>query len=68
MMLSSHLPPRRSTGDRALRAVGPAGLHDVMALLDDRNRERLPPYAKGGHRGLALPGFWTTAELVPPPG
>ncbi len=43
-------------------------MHDVMALLDDRNRERLPPYAKGGHRGLALPGFWTTAELVPPPG
>jgi site-specific DNA-methyltransferase (adenine-specific) len=65
VLLSSHLPSRRSTGDRALRQVGPAGVFDVMDLLSDADRERLASYAEGGHRFRALPGFWTPAELGP---
>jgi DNA modification methylase len=65
VLLSSHLPPRRSTGDRALRTVGPAGVHDVMGMLNGADRERLALYAAGGHRSRPLPGFWTAAELGP---
>ncbi|HWE69151.1 MAG TPA: site-specific DNA-methyltransferase, partial [Acidimicrobiales bacterium] len=65
VLLSSHLPSRRSTGDRALRQVGPGGVFDVMDLLSDADRERLASYAEGGHRFRALPGFWTPAELGP---
>jgi len=65
VLLSSHLPPRRSTGDRALRAVGPDGIHDVMGMLNEDDRDRLAKYAAGGHRSRALLGFWTVAELGP---
>jgi DNA modification methylase len=63
VLLSSHLPPRRTTGDRALRAVGPAGVHDVMGMLNGPDRERLARYAKGGHHAHPLAGFWTPGEL-----
>jgi site-specific DNA-methyltransferase (adenine-specific) len=63
VLLSSHLPPRRSTGDKALRQVGPGGVFDVMEMLNQADRERLASYAEGGHRSRALPGFWTDAEL-----
>lgn len=65
VLLSSHLPPRRSAGDRALRKVGPTGVHDVLGMLNDADRERLGSYAAGGHRSRPLPGFWTAAELGP---
>ncbi|HEY1990114.1 MAG TPA: site-specific DNA-methyltransferase [Acidimicrobiales bacterium] len=65
VLLSSHLPPRRSTGDRALRTVGPSGVFDVMGMLNPPDRERLASYAGGGHRSRALPGFWTPADLEP---
>jgi site-specific DNA-methyltransferase (adenine-specific) len=65
VLLSSHLPPRRSTGDRALRTVGPGGVFDVMGMLNVSDRERLASYAAGGHRSRALSGFWTAAELEP---
>lgn len=65
VLLSSDLPPRRSTGDRALRAVGPTGVHDVMGMKDDTDRQRLAEYASGGHRTRPLPGFWTAPELDP---
>ena len=65
VLLSSHLPPRRSTGDRALRTVGPSGIHDVMGMLNDADRQRLAEYAAGGHRTRALPGFWSLADLGP---
>lgn len=65
VLLSSHLPPRRSTGDRALRTVGPSGIHDVMGMLNDADRQRLAEYAGGGHRTRALPGFWSLADLGP---
>jgi DNA modification methylase len=68
VLLSSDLPPRRSAGDRALRAVGPGRLHDVMGLADPLDRERLARYAQGGHRAAPLPGFWAPAELEAPAG
>ncbi|MGH9094046.1 MAG: DNA-methyltransferase, partial [Acidimicrobiales bacterium] len=63
VLLSSHLPPRRSAGDRALRAIGPVGIHDVMGMLNDADGQRLAEYARGGPRSRALPGFWSAAEL-----
>lgn len=70
VLLSSHLPPptsrlppRRSTGDQAVREVGPNGVHDVMRMLDDGDRARLAVYAAGGHRSRPLPGFWAAADL-----
>jgi DNA modification methylase len=63
VLLSSHLPPRRSTGDQALRKVGPNGVHDVMAMLNDADRARLATYAAGSHRCRPLAGFWAMAEL-----
>ncbi|MDQ2725223.1 MAG: site-specific DNA-methyltransferase [Actinomycetota bacterium] len=67
VLLSSHLPPRRSSGDRALRAGGPALIHDVVGILNEADRDRLGHYARGGHRHRPLPGFWTAGELGPPP-
>jgi site-specific DNA-methyltransferase (adenine-specific) len=66
VLLSSHLPPRRSTGGQALRTVGPDGVHDVMGMLIDADRQRLAEYAQGGHRTRPLPGFWSPADLCPP--
>lgn len=63
VLLSSHLPPRRSTGDQALRRVGPHGVHDVLGLLEVADRDRLAAYAKGGHRTRPLPGFWSPSDL-----
>lgn len=65
VLLTSHLPPRRSTGDRALHAIGPAGVHDVMGMTDPEGQTRLARYAEGGYRARALPGFWTETELGP---
>jgi DNA modification methylase len=65
VLLSSDLPARRSAGDRALRAVGPLGVHDVMDMRSPADLQRLAMYASGGHRGVPQPGFWTVAELAP---
>ncbi len=65
VLLSSHLPPRRSAGDQALRAAGPALIHDVVGMLNDADRDRLAQYARGGHRRRPLPGFWRAADLGP---
>ncbi|MGP8205466.1 MAG: DNA-methyltransferase [Acidimicrobiales bacterium] len=67
VLLSSHLPPRRSTGDQALRTVGPSGVHDVVGMLDGADRRRLVEYAAGGHQARPLPGFWAAADLRPAP-
>jgi DNA modification methylase len=63
VLLSSHLPPRRSSGDQALRRVGPSGVHDVVSMLDSTDRARLSVYATGGYRARPLPGFWAASEL-----
>ena len=63
VLLTSSLPPRRSTGDRALRAVGHDLLFDAIEILSPSGCDRLHAYGRGGHRNLPLPGFWTAAEL-----
>ena len=63
VLLTSSLPTARSTGDRALREVGPAGFHDAIEMLAPAGQARLARYAAGASRGQPLPGFWTDAEL-----
>jgi len=63
VLLTSHLPKRRSTGDHALRAVGPKGFFDAVAMLSSDGRARLAAYAEGGHYRKPLPGFWTSGDL-----
>jgi hypothetical protein len=65
VLLSSHVPPRRSTADLALRAVGRPAIHDVIGMLVPADRERLAAYAAGGRIFAPLPGFWSEAELEP---
>ncbi|MCA1846412.1 MAG: hypothetical protein LC792_25100 [Actinobacteria bacterium] len=62
VFLTSHLPPPSTPLDAALRAVGPAGVFDVVAMGSAHGRKRLADYAAGGH-GHPLPGFWTAADL-----
>jgi DNA modification methylase len=66
VFLTSHLPAPGTPLDAALRAVGPAGVFDVVAMGSPAGRERLAAYATGGHQ-RPLPGFWTAAHLAPPP-
>jgi hypothetical protein len=64
VLLSTDLPPRRSSGDKALRSVGPDAVADVMDMIDSTDRDRLAAYATGGCRQRPLPGFWSTSELA----
>lgn len=68
LLLTSHLPRPKTEGDRALHAVGPRAIFDVVAMLDDEGRERLARYAEGGFSGVdgkeCLPGFWTEDEIA----
>jgi len=63
VLLTSQLPRRPGEGDTALRAAGPGAVFDAVDMLADEGRERLRNYAKGGHAGRPLPGFWTDADL-----
>ena len=63
VLLTSQLPPRRSTGDRALRAAGDDTVFDAIEILSPAGHDRLRAYARGGRRDLPLPGFWATADL-----
>lgn len=62
LVLTSNLPKPGSPGDRALRAVGPGVIFDVIELYDPAGRVRLRSYAADPDR--QLPGFWTEGELV----
>lgn len=70
VLLTSHLPKRRSEGDVALRGAGPGAFFDAVELLAPADRDRLAHYAAGGfvkaRGGLALPeaGFWTAEDLA----
>ena len=64
VLVSSHLPPRRSSGDQALRAVGPPVIFDVVGMLEPADRKRLAAYARGAHRSRPRPGFWTQGEVA----
>ncbi len=63
VLLTTHLPPRRSEGDIALRAAGPDAFFDAIELLSDDGRERLARYARGGYENRPQPGFWTADDL-----
>ena len=62
LVLTSDLPRRRTEFDSALRAVGPAGLFDVIDVFDPDALDRLAAYATG--RPTPLPGFWNPDDLV----
>lgn len=62
LVLTSNLPKPGSPGDRALRAVGPPLIFDVIELYDPAGLARLRQYAEDPDQ-LPLPGFWTEAEL-----
>jgi site-specific DNA-methyltransferase (adenine-specific) len=64
VLLTSNLPRRRSEGDMALRAVGPAVLFDAIEMLADDQRRRLSLYAGGNHHTRAECGFWTEKDLA----
>jgi site-specific DNA-methyltransferase (adenine-specific) len=63
VLLTSHLPAAATPGEAALRAVGPGGVFDVVAMGSPAGRERLAAYAAGGH-DRPLPGFWSAADLA----
>jgi DNA modification methylase len=62
LVLTPSAPKRGSAGDRAIRAVGPRTIFDVIELYDPAGMERLRAYATGTSLST-LPGFWTEAEL-----
>ena len=66
LVLTSNLPKAGSPGDRALRAIGPRCIFDVIELYDPAGRERLRRYATDSDPAQ-LAGFWTAAELVDSP-
>ena len=62
LVVTTDLPPARSAGDRALRALGPDVLLDVVVPFDAGGTERLTRYASGDRGPLA--GFWSEAEVA----
>jgi modification methylase len=62
VLLTSHLPAVGTPGDAALRAVGPAGVFDVVAMGSEADRARLAAYATGGH-DRPQSGFWSASDL-----
>ncbi len=61
LVVTSNLPRRNSEGDKALRAVGPAGVFDVVELYDPAGLARLKAYAQG--QTTPLVGFWSESDL-----
>ena len=64
VLLTSHLPKRRTAGDQALRAAGPRTFFDAVEMLSDEGLDRLRAYAAGGRQTVPLPGFWSAADLA----
>jgi site-specific DNA-methyltransferase (adenine-specific) len=64
VFLTSNLPRRRSEGDMALRAAGPAVLFDAIEMLADDQCRRLSLYARGHRHDRPECGFWTEKELA----
>jgi site-specific DNA-methyltransferase (adenine-specific) len=64
VVVTTELPRRRGGGDVALRAAGPDVVFDVIDLLSDDALDRLTSYAKGGHAGEPIIGFWTVQDLA----
>ena len=66
LVLTSNLPKPGSPGDRALRAVGPGVLFDVIELFDPVGLGRLRHYAAAAP-ATPLAGFWSADELAASP-
>jgi DNA modification methylase len=64
VLLTSQLPPPRSSGDRALRALGPSSVFDAIEIMSADGRSRLEAYAQGGRGHCPAGGFWAAAELT----
>jgi len=62
LVLTSNIPKAGSPSDRALRAVGPGVIFDVIELYDPAGLERLRRYATD-NEPVSLEGFWTCQEL-----
>lgn len=58
IVLTTRLPARRSSGDRAIRALGPGTVFDVIELGCPAGTYRLAEYARGHQRARPLVGFW----------
>lgn len=62
VLLTSHLPRRKSEGDQALRSTRAAAtVFDAIELTDPAGYRRLHAYARG--QRVPLPGYWTEGEL-----
>ena len=66
VLLTSHLPQRRSEGNTALREAGPNAFFDAVEMLDIDGIERLRHYAAHGFAADPQLGFWTSEELNRP--
>lgn len=64
VFLTTHLPPKPSEGDTALRAAGPDAFFDAICMFDSDDRDRLFKYGGGGRHDAPLEGFWTEADLT----
>ncbi|MEL7158360.1 MAG: site-specific DNA-methyltransferase [Actinomycetota bacterium] len=57
LVLTPALPKAKSPGDKALRAVGPSGVFDVIDMDDDQALDRLNGYSHHAS-DKPEPGFW----------
>ena len=65
LLVTSHLPRRRTEADLALRAAGPRTFFDAIELGSPAAMDRLRAYASGVQgSGEPLPGFWTPTDLT----
>ena len=62
LVLTSSLPKPGSPADKALRAVGPSAIFDVVEMYDPDGLARLNHYATGAESD-PQPGFWSATDL-----
>ena len=62
LVLTSDLPKKGSSGDKALKAVGPRSIFDAVEMFSEVGGERLRHYAReDGSRPIK--GYWTQAQI-----
>ena len=62
LVMTSNLPKRGSEGWKALRAVGPESVFDVIEIYRERDRMRLSQYG-GQETPVPIQGFWTPDQI-----
>lgn len=62
ILLTTNLPPRGSTGDKALRAAAHTFI-DAVEMVTDAGKAKLCAYASGNRQPVALPGYLPAAEI-----